>query len=727
MRANRVSLLSGLALATSSITCGAWGQTAGPTTQIGEVVVTAEKRTERLQEVPAAVSVVTNSTIQALDAHSFSDIVNFVPGLTLETDGRSNTLIIRGINAGTVSTPLVGIVVDGVPYGSSSAEAFGGTTAPNLNLSDMERVEVLKGPQGTLYGASAMGGLISYVSKTAVPTKLEGNLDVEGYGTAHGDGSILADGSVAMPLVADKVGLRVSGFYDDLGGYLNNAQTHQSDVNSSVVDGGRGALDIRLSDTLKVDLSAFFQQNDLRSADSVAYNLATHQPLVGSYDVGHALLEPFTQEFQQYAARVTDDLGWGSLTSITGWSRIQTSEREDQTDGAFGQIFNAYFGAATAYVQNDVATDKVTEEVRLTSPTSQGVRWLAGLFYDHEQSGVDQTIWGAGPQGHGPIASLDPAIYILVPSTYQEYAGFGNLTVPVGGRIEVTGGLRVSHNDQTFFQHNGGPLAALFGLSAGGGGDSSDTRVDYLGDIKYQIDAHAMAYFRVATGYRAGGPNTAFPGVPPTFGPDSLISYEVGSKSSFYGGRVAIDASAFYIDWSRIQLTAATPGGEGYFTNGGKARSQGLEASLILTPIAGLSITSNISYVDAELLQDVPQLSAVKGERLPNSPRFSGSVIAEYRWRLWDGFDAIVGGNYRHVGSRTTSFAASINPPEYLLDAYSQVDLNVGIENTRYRVTAFVRNLTDARGFLSDNYYNNAANLTLIRPRQVGVRLSLKF
>jgi outer membrane receptor protein involved in Fe transport len=391
-----------------------------------------------------------------------------------------------------------------------------------------------------------------------------------------------------------------------------------------------------------------------------------------------------------------------------------------------GAIFNSYFGADTTYIQNDVATDKVSEEVRLASPGSTGLRWLAGLFYTHESSNVDQAYWGAGAQGLNPLPSLDPAVYILVPSTYQEYAAFGNLTVPVGDRIELTGGLRVSHNDQTFYQYNGGPLASLFGLSAGAGGDSSDTHVDYLGDIKFKIDSHDMAYFKVATGYRAGGPNTAFPGVPGSFGPDSLVSYEVGLKSSYLDGRVVLDASAFYIDWSKIQLTAEL-NGDGYFTNGGSARSQGLEASLDVDPLRGLSLSANLSYVDAELLDDVPQLSAVKGEPLPNSPRWSGSLIAQYRWPLWNGYDGVVGGNYRYVGARTTSFAASQAPPEFLLDAYNQVDLDVGVDNGRYRLTAFVRNLTDSRGFLANEYYNNVANLALIRPRQVGARLSVRF
>jgi outer membrane receptor protein involved in Fe transport len=697
------------------------------TTAVGEVVVTAQKRAERLKDVPAAVSAVTSATIQTLGAHSLSDIVDFVPGVSLQTDGRSNTLVIRGINAGAVSAPLVGIVVDGVPYGSSSSDAFGGSTALNLNLSDMERVEVLKGPQGTLYGASAMGGLISYVSKSAVPQHLEGDLDVEGYGTAHGDGSVLVDGSVAMPLITDKIGLRLSGFYDDQGGYLDNARTGQKNVNGAIVDGGRAALNIRLTDTLRVDLSALFQRNDRDSGDTVAYGLTTRQPVVGPYDQDHAILEPFVQDFQQYTARITGDLGWASLTSITGYSRISTSERTDGTDGPVGSVFNAYFGAATTYQQNDVATDKVSEELRLASPNSTGLRWLAGVFYTHETSNVDQAYIGAGPQGRTPIAGLDPAVFILVPSTYQEYAGFGNLTLPIGSRIEITGGLRVSHNDQTFFQGNGGPLAPLFGLGAGAGGDSHDTHADYLGDVKFQIDPHTMAYAKVATGYRAGGPNVAFPGVPPTFGPDSLVSFETGLKSSYFDGRVSLDASAFYIDWSKIQLTTANASGEGYFTNGGKARSEGLEASLELNPILGLSITGTVSYVDAALSQAVPQLSAVKGERLPNAPRWSASLIAEYRWPLWSGFYGVVGGNYRYVGDRTTSFAANVVLPEYLLDAYSQLDLNAGVDNGRYRLVAFVRNVTDARGFLSSSFYDGVANLALIRPRQVGVRLSVNF
>lgn len=725
MKSHRSYLFAGAALGVCLIAAPALAQ--DRPTQVDEVVVTAQKRTERLQNVPAAISVVTDKEIEQIGARSTRDLINFVPGLALQSDGYNNTLIIRGISPGGVSTPLVGTIIDGVPNGSSSGVAFGGTSAIDVNLADVERVEVLKGPQGTLYGASAMGGLLSYVMKSSIPTAVEGSGSIDGYGTRYGAGSFLAQASIAVPLISDKAALRVSAFYNDIGGFIDNPRTATPNANEMTSKGGRVALNLRPIDKLQIDLSGLYQLDE-RDSSNIAAFLPNRQPLIGPLDSNYALLRTGRREFQQYTARENLDLGFAQLTSMTSWASTKSAELADLTDTSFGPLFRLFNPAAqTAYGHTDPTTQKLTQELRLVSPNSTGFRWLAGVFYTRENSYMYQGFYGADAGGT-PVAGLAPAVAVVVPSDYEEYAAFGNVTVPIGDRLELTGGLRVSHNNQRFQQNAIGPLAAIFGLAAFGPLSKSEAdRLDYLGSAKYQITPTSMVYARTATGYRAGGPNVAFLGVPPTYGPDQLTNYEAGFKSSFLDGRGSIDFAAFYIDWKDIQVTAVNAAGNGYFANGGKARSQGFEATGILHPVQGLSLTGSFAYTDAKLSEDIPSLFAKAGERLPNSPEWSGSLIAEYRHPVTDDLTAVLGANYQYVGARTNSYAASKSPPLLKMDAYSQVDVRVGVETARYSITAFVRNLTDERADLTTGFSAGTVFASQLRPRQVGVRLSASF
>jgi len=693
-----------------------------------EIVVTATKRAERLLDVPAAITAITSDQIETIGAHSTRDLVNFAPGVALQSDGFNNTVIIRGIAAsGTVSTPLVGTIIDGVPYGSSSGVAYGGSSAINVNLSDVERVEVLKGPQGTLYGASAMGGLLSYVMKSSVPDAMEASGAVEVFDTRRGDMSYLVEGAIAAPIVADRVALRVSGFYNDFDGFIDNPRTGDRNADERTAKGGRIALNLRPTDTLQVDLSALYQAEKLGHVSTAYYN-ADRTPVVADYVSNAAVLARSKRDFQQYTVRINQELGFADLTSLTSWAKLENSLVADQTDTFFGPFFQSLNPAAqTVFLRNEPTTNKFTQELRLASANTTGIRWLVGGFYTSERSRLFQAYYGAGEEGEAVVAGLDPAVAVVVPSKYKEYAVFGNVTVPIG-RLELTAGARYSHNDQQFQQNSEGPLAPILGLAPEGPLSKSDAnRFDYLGVIKYQIGPSSMLYARIASGYRPGGPNTVFTGVPPSYAADELVNYEAGFKSSILDGKGSIELAAFYIDWKNIQVTAITAEGSGYFANGGKARSQGFELSANLRPVDGLSLTGSLAYTDAELREDIPSLSGKAGDRLVNSPRWSGSAVVDYRWPVGGRVTAFVGGNFQYAGSRTNAFPADPAQPFYPMKGFSQIDLRAGIETGPISVTAFVRNLADKRADLSAAYVAPVFQVAQLRPRQIGVRLAAAF
>jgi iron complex outermembrane receptor protein len=697
-------------------------------TSVQEVVVTAEKREERLVNVPGAVSAVSSKQISQLDAHSLADIAALVPGLNVSSQGGTGNVVLRGINTGTLgAAPLVGIIVDGAPYGSSTAYGNAGVFPLDLDLSQVDRVEVLPGPQSTLYGANAMGGLISYVLKSSIPHRLGAALDLQGSVADIGRGSYRASGDVDMPIIEDKAGLRVSGFYDHEGGFLNDKQTGQTDVNASTSKGGMANLTLKPASNVTVNLTALLQSTDRNSIDAVGYNYTTGRPLVGPDDIGHPELEPVTQNYQQYTGHIDWNLGPVDLTSITSWSRTANGTANDLS---LSPLFMTVFplgGWSKGDVASAATTDKITEEFRAASTNTQGVTWLTGLFFNHEATRDVGTVRGQGARGAPLIPGVNnPLLVIDTPSALTEYAAFGNVTVPITSRLQVTGGLRITRDDQDHQQLTSGSLQPLFGFPAATPVvPGSATHLDYLASIRYALAPSTNIYARVATGFRPGGPNIAQVGVPSTFNPDSLTNYEVGLKSNFWGGRASVDVDAFYIDWSNIQLLSQAT--FVYYVNGKSATSEGVEFTGTVVPVDGLTLTGTFAYTDAYLNAAVPLLGAAAGEPLTNTPKFSGSLIGEYRRPIAEDWVGVMGGRYSYVGDRTSSYNGSTTVPQFILRSYSMIDLHVGVEHDRYRLTVFVHNAGNVAGQVSAYSAYGYSDVGVTRPREVGVELSASF
>ena len=639
--------------------------------KLEEVVVTAQKRIERLIEVPQSVTVLSADDLARSGAVQLRDFAVQVPGLTFTTAGAGYTQVsLRGVTTGQDISSTVAIYVDDVPFGSSSAYVQGGQTALDVGLFDMARIEVLRGPQGTLYGSASMGGLIKYVSRRPDLNNYSGQGQTSISTTENGGTGYNASAAVNAPLVPGSAGMRISGYYSHDGGHTANVIARRSDVNRSDVYGGRLDFLAVPADGLNVRLTAFLQNID-RDGQATADFLLSGAPETGSLVQSRFVPEPFTQEFSLYSGMIDYQLGNLTLASISSYQIVASDVSYDVTRQQLRTLTNPPFSRAYSAVglNQELRTRKFTQEFRVGSGEQTSVTWLLGGFYTDETSSNRQLFDPRDVSGNPAVNDL---FNFFAPTKYAEYAAFGNVTFRLSRALDVSGGLRYARNEQEFSQIGSG----LFAGSRPQRSTNEDV-VTYLANARYRFSERSIAYARFATGYRPGGPNgvlndpvTGLPQAPTSFDSDSLKSYEVGFKTQ---GTLSVDASLYYIDWSDIQVIALR-NGFSIRANAGAASVKGAETSITARPLTGLTLNAALAYQDAELAEAAPDLRARKGERLPNVPRFTGAVGIDYQltnFRLLPSFGATV----RHVSERRASFDGSVSFPQYRLPAHTSVDL----------------------------------------------------
>jgi outer membrane receptor protein involved in Fe transport len=714
---------------------------------LSEIVITAEKRSERLQTTPVSVGVIAGDKLEETQATSMADWSGYVPGLQLGPGGAAGlaTLALDGI------TPLgaaleVGIYINDTPLGSSSS--FQGTRlfTPDLMPYDLDHIEVLRGPQGTLYGASTMGGLIKYTLKDPDLDSFSGRIGGDLFGVENGSGvGGGVRGAINAPLIKDQLALRLSAYDENTPGYIDDATTGQKGDNALRQYGGRAALLWKPTADFSAELSAIYSRNHSDNQTIVAISQDTLLPIAGPLSNVTARPEPYTQELQLYNARLNWDLKWATLTSISSYQHLETNQIEDLTDylGVFLPAFGLTAEPGQADFLEHYVLKKFTQEVRLASPTGQTVEWMLGAFYTHESGVNDETF--RGYEGDGtPLTAFNPLEFADLPSTYQEYAFFGDVTWHINHWFDIAGGLRWAHNNQTFTEFEGGSLlgsspTTMPVLTVPGA--SSEGVLTYMVSPTIHLNKDSILYARIASGYQPGGPNLILPGVvglPSEFFSARLTDYQVGLKATFLDGRANVDISAFDIQWTKIQVSQLFPDGQSAVGNGGTARSEGFDFTGALVPIEGLNLGVNVSYDDARLTQAVASLIVPSGARLPLTPMWSGSLTAEYSHPINDTWRGFIGGGWRYVGSRYSlvqgsQFAPGM-PQGLEARAYGVVDLHLGAKTRDLRITVFAKNLFDNRVYLAPQNYNNSFAQTpidiqapVLQPRTIGVSVDKSF
>ncbi|MBO9375698.1 TonB-dependent receptor [Sphingomonas histidinilytica] len=744
-----------VALAASMPALAQDAQVAEDGASAGEIIVTAQKRAERLIDVPVAISAISADALTTQNINRLSEYFDRVPGLQYSNQ-RVSGLALRGVTTGGATSPTVALLVDDVQFGGTTGT--GQPPLPDFDASAVSRVEVLRGPQGTLYGASSLGGLIKYVLKEPDTKEFSGRIELGGTAVSHGDTGYAVRGSVNIP-INDWLAVLGSGFKREDAAYLNNANPQAlkaKDVNSRDVWGFRGAALIKPADNFRIVLSALRQKTDAMNSDlaitaggvpvcaactlpsspNAATAVTTFEPVYGDLTI-NSLDSINKAKFQLYSARAELELGGVNITSISAWSRADNVITSD-VSRVFGGLLKAVYGlptAPTVQIANADRTHKFSQELRLGGDIGTSFTWLAGGFYTVEHAATDQTLIASG--------SLTATPYIGTgPGTYREYAGFADLTWHATDKLDIQVGGRYAHNKQ----HNESTLntspetAPVFG-SGTTIADSSDSAFTWLISPSYHFSRDIIAYARVATGYRPGGPNIAAPpSVAKSFSSDKVINYELGFKGKVVPGLLTLDASLFQIDWKDIQLQGTDSiSSLTFLTNGGKARSRGLEFAASLTPWQGMSIDASLTFTDATLTEDLPTianatgLKGLNGDRLPFSAKVAANVTAQQVFPLTDRLEGNVGFTLVYVGDRAGTFvtdAANATRPRMLLPEYTTVDIRGGLTfDEVWSANLYVRNLFDKRGVAAADNRNgvNVPTALFIQPRTFGVTLARSF
>ena len=705
--------------------------------QLGTIIVTANKREERLQDVPMAVSVLDDSKLQRQNALSFTDYASQVPGLNVISSGEGWTqLVLRGITSGgRQPNATVGTYIDDTPFGSSTVYSAGSVLTPDIDPSDLQRIEVLRGPQGTLYGSNTLGGLIKFVTTPPDASQASAHIgfstsSVQGGGSGYG-----AHATVNLPLITDKLALRVNVYDRDDPGYIRNITTGKNNIDEAKVSGGRAQVLWTPSDKVSVRFSALAQNlnSDGLANQGIDINPTTLQPVYGWPNQARAAgTGLFKIKYRLYDLTVNADFGWARLVSTTSYGTLGFKENTDIT-ALYGPVLNPLFGLTNGGYSElqPIALNKVTQELRLQSPADQTWEWRAGVFFTHEHTTDNQSILSFDATTGAPIALPTLGEIAEGPAIFREWAGYGDLTWHATSKLSILVGARYSNDYTSYTQTSQGLLIGPTDFTIVG----HDHPVTYLFNPSYKFSDDVMAYIRVASGFRPGGPNVGVPpglGAPLTFEPDRLVNYEFGLKALMLDKRMSFDGDVFYIDWSKVQLTT-TVGGISFLGNGGKATSKGAELSWTFKPLRGLTLTANTTYTKAELATDTPtgSIYGLKGDALPYVPKWSANVGVDYDFPIAGDWSGFVGGNFSYIGARASEF----NPvpgPRVRLPAYNNLDLHAGVNVDNWTVEVYAKNLGNQHGITAVwpetiDPLGSPFQATYQTPRTIGMSASLDF
>jgi iron complex outermembrane receptor protein len=795
---------------------GAAPAAGAPSTGIEEVVVTATRQSLNVNRVPLTIAAVTQASLDQQGVKSALDLTRLVPALTLvnQTAG-VGTFAIRGIVA-TTGAATTGVYLDDTSVTKrNNAGVSQNNGAPIPTLFDLQRVEVLKGPQGTLYGGSSQGGTIRFITPTPSLTTISGLGRVELSSTENGGLSHEVGVAYGGPIVQDKLGFRISGIERATAGWIDvvspyTGQRIKKDANGREEHALRGALLWQITDRAKATLSAYHStfvnfggpdsQTDLYgvngqraaagqtySTPATCFNNAARPAVsasvptsvacpAGALPAGYfkrpaATYGPFNlgrdQTLAPYdglirAGKTTNDvdaltLDYGfdhfSVKSVTSYIADRTSGdagesndpgRQQQTVENPGKLTFPLFASLPVYSGRFLSLNRrhgIEEELRVSSNPGGRLTWVAGVFYSNLNTHINYTIagdydpvnlafWGLTstqrysiPNAYGYVSLLDAQL------NDTELAGFGEANFAITSKLKVTAGVRVSQVGLKFAQANYGQLSARANAQAPFGfvsGQAKDTPVTPKYGLQYQLTDNDLLYVTAAKGFRAGGVNVPLNpqvcaaglalfgltvnDIPTQYGPDTVWSYEVGGKFRMLDNRLQVNAAAYQIDWSQIQVTIAAQNcGQNWNQNGGAARSRGVDLQSEFRPVANVSLTASVGYDDARYTQ------AVLGPK-PVSAGITQSVIANVGDPLGvPTWQAAIGGRYDFTLASLPTFVradyqytgayqvgpgygtGNYNPFTRNSPVNDQLNLRGGISYRNWEVEAFAINILDSR------------------------------
>jgi iron complex outermembrane recepter protein len=701
-------------------------------TELEEVVVSATKRgNENLQTVPIAITAESQATLEAKGAVDFSDYARSVPSLSFVDSGPAfKTYVIRGINSTGTGVATVGQYVDDILI-------TGDLRQPDLALYDVSRVEVLRGPQGTLYGSGSLSGTIRTITNQPDPTGYSLDSIVRTSHTDNGGENYNGALTFNAPIISDKVAFRATAYDDDESGFINNIRLHDEDDNAAHTFGGRAAVMAVLDSDTKLTGNVFYQKTETDGRDIVV----TADGDLGRYNTDQYVHDPFESQFKIYNITLNHDFHWASLDFSTSYFDRADDNKFDSTlyDLSFGPGFFQSIGISTP----DALTDQydtsryITNELRLASKLGGPSEFVIGLFQQHLHTTFDTLVATVYPDGYLK-SPLEPVFGQLQAHSTEQYALFGEYSYKFTDKLTGLVGARAFYADEADDLDSTHPFGGFSPPVATPTLYSHAHKVTPKFYLSYQLTADAMLYTSVSQGFRIGGGNlvNVMP-LPPqdrTYQPDSLWSYEIGAKTEWLDHHLMANTSLYYIDWSNIQISDFTDNSDAltYIANAGKARVYGAEFELDARPTRDLTLGGSLALVEAQLTEDQPatnpQYAAHAGDLFPNVPQVSGSLFAEYHFPVAAGLQGFARVDHSYTGRQGTQFSPT-NPIYNVIPAYNLLGLRLGVRADLWEAALYGRNLLNA---YASNIIEEAANLTPravvpMQPRTIGVEVRYHF
>ncbi len=781
-----------LPLASAMLACmhPAHAADTGDTPVLEEITVTAQKRVENLQDVPLSIQAFNTARLQELNIGGFDDYAKFLPSVSFQKVGSPSFehTYMRGVSSGgdgnhSGSQPSVGMYLDEQPVTTIDGNL-------NIHLYDIERVEALAGPQGTLYGASSQAGTIRIISNKPDPSGFKAGYDLDLNKVDHGGTGYDIEAYVNLPL-SSIAAVRLVGWDEHDAGYISNvhgsvtfptsgavfdnAPFVKKNYNTVETKGGRAALKVELNDswTILPTIMGQVQQTD----GDFAYN-----PAVGDLKVQHYFPDYVRDSWVQSALTVEGKIGNFDLVYAGAYLTRNTHEQSDYTDyslyydSAYGKYFVDSAGNLINPAQTIIGRDhysKYSNELRISSPKENRLRFVGGLFMERQ---VHEILQDYVVNNGDPLGSVAPND-VSVPGwpgtlwlTNQERvdrdkAVFGEFTFDITNHLSASAGLRHFTYDNslqgfygfssTFSSHEGiatcfTPFVPFHGapcsdLNRGTSGSGNSPKLNFT----YKFDSDRMIYATYSKGFRPGGVNRNGGGTIAPYQPDYLKNYEIGWKTTWFDNRLRFNGAIFREDWSNFQFSYLGPNSLTIITNAGQARVDGLETDLEFAATQSFTLTGGFSLLDAKLTQtfcgdlsicdaagfdpSTYEQYAASGTRLPVTPKFKGNITGRYSFPVGS-YKGFVQGAAVYVGERTSdlrTLAANALGDE---PAYTVFDFSAGVEMGSFHYSIYLSNAFDKRAVL-DRYAECDVLLCGAiakydvpnQPRTIGVKFGQKF
>lgn len=697
---------------------------------IEEVVVTASKTGEDIRQIAGAVSAFTGKELEQTGAQSAKDYLMTTPGVVFnEQNPGFSTITIRGVNTSTtfsnINQGTTGTYINDV----SLTDPFFSAGTPDIDTFDVRDIEVYRGPQGTLFGSSSLGGAVNYIANTPDLSNFDAAFETTGGDTESAGGlNSTVKAMVNVPLIDGKLGVRGVGIFRNNPGYINNLGTGDGSSNRTVVGGGRGMISWQPSDRTSISFISLYQRTQ---NDDAPYQ----DPAFGDLKKFTNVPEKTHSTVELDSLRLDQDFDFGTLTALANYHRKNARTALDI------RRFSV-FGFDSPSVIDNTHSEGFNFEARLRSDRDQPFTWLIGAMYDrtrvHALENVNATNAGAvadaflGPGGAAAATIGNTWGFVNSRFVGKEMAIFGEAAYALDGFTLTVGGR--AFRTLTTSQTNG--FGLLFALFINGQLTSRPPAVNQQNSgfnpkvsLSYDIDSqdsHMRLYALASKGFRFGGANVnPDPSLPSGFTSDSLWNYEAGVKSRWLDDTIQFDTDLFDIQWSQIQLTVVTAQGTLGIVNAGNARVRGAEATLGLRLDDHFSLGANLTFLDAILTSvnagPSQTFGVVPGSRLPGASRWLFAGNARYQWA--GPFAPFVSLSYRYT-SRAPALLQRFPLRNPTVGHFSLLGLRGGFTIDDVEIAAFIDNLADVRGVASATFtgsFGNQVSQFVVQPRTFGV------